>query len=54
VYKIVGKSWEKVVLERKKDMFINHYAPWWPHCKRLKPIWFDLADKVSCVENLII
>lgn len=44
-YVLVADAFEEVVYgnDNKKDVFLELYAPWCGHCKRLKPIWDNLA-----------
>lgn len=51
---VVGDSWEKIVEDDSKDVFIEQYAPWCGHCKKLAPILDELATKLSGVETLVI
>ncbi|CEP22775.1 unnamed protein product [Cyberlindnera jadinii] len=44
VFKIVGKNHDEVVNDETKDVLVKYYAPWCGHCKRLAPIYEELAE----------
>ncbi|MBW0480457.1 hypothetical protein O181_020172 [Austropuccinia psidii MF-1] len=33
-------------------IFINFYVPWCPHCRKLSPVWKDVAQSLSKVINV--
>jgi len=53
VFTLVGKQFEEVVFDDDKDVFIEFYASWCGHCKRLKPTWDSLADHYTAVKDRI-
>ena len=54
VYVLVGKSFDSVVLDETKDVLVKFYAPWCGHCKKLAPIYDELAKKLKDNKNIII
>lgn len=49
---IVGDNFESLVLTSDKYVLVEAYAPWCGHCKKLAPIYEDLAKKLES-ENFI-
>ncbi|ODQ67669.1 protein disulfide isomerase [Nadsonia fulvescens var. elongata DSM 6958] len=54
VYTIVGKNYDDVVLNSKKDVLVEFYAPWCGHCKSLAPIYQELGEYFEDDDNVII
>jgi len=51
---IVGKNFEEIVYDNKKDVIVEFYAPWCVHCKKLAPIYDELGRIFKKEENLVI
>jgi len=54
VITVVGKTFNDIVLDDEKDVLIEFYAPWCGHCKKLAPIWDQVAADLKDVHNLVI
>ena len=51
---VVGSTFDQVVNDPNKDVLIELYAPWCGHCKKLEPIYKQLAKKFKGNDKLVI
>jgi len=51
VLTVVGKQFDEIVFDEDRDVFIEFYASWCGHCKRLKPIWDSLGEHFKDVKD---
>jgi len=51
---VVDETFNDIVMDPTKDVMIEFYAPWCGHCKKLTPIYDELAKKLQNVENVVI
>jgi len=52
---LVGKNFNDIVMDPTKDVLVEFYAPWCGHCKKLAPIYDELAKKIQHTNpNIVI
>jgi len=51
---LVGKNFADVAYDKTKDVLVEFYAPWCGHCKKLAPIYEELAAKFADREDLVV
>lgn len=54
VKEIVGKNFELIVFDDKKDVLVNFYARWCNHCQFFERIFNDLAEKIAFNDNILL
>lgn len=51
---VVGDTWDDVVMDPSKDVLVEQYAPWCGHCKKLDPVYTELAEQLRHVPSLVV
>lgn len=51
---VVGDTFQKIVLDSDVHVLVEAYAPWCGHCKKLAPIYEELAKKIAILKDILI
>lgn len=51
---IVGKNFDELVVNNEKWVLLEIYAPWCGHCKKIAPIYEELAKKLEGHTDIVI
>nr|XP_020477138.1 protein disulfide-isomerase A3-like isoform X3 [Monopterus albus] len=51
---VVAESFDDIVNDPGKDVLIQFYSPSCPHCKKLEPVYRELADTLSSDPSIVI
>jgi len=54
VVTLTPDNFDKIVKDAEKDVLVEFYAPWCGHCKRLAPVWDQLADIFKGEDDVVI
>jgi protein disulfide-isomerase A6 len=51
---LTDKNFDSIVLDSTKDVFVEFYAPWCGHCKRLQPDYDKFAESFVGEDDVVI
>uniref|UniRef100_A0A3Q3XBN6 Protein disulfide-isomerase n=1 Tax=Mola mola TaxID=94237 RepID=A0A3Q3XBN6_MOLML len=51
---VVAESFDAIVNDPDKDVLIQFYSPSCPHCKKLEPVYRELAEKLDVDPNIVV
>merc|ERR1712107_881565 len=51
---LVSSNFASVSMAEGKDVFVEFYAPWCGHCKKLAPIWDELGEHFKDDDTVVI
>jgi len=51
---VTGETFNEIIMDPTTDVLFEMYAPWCGHCKKLEPIFNELAEDLKSVSGLTI
>lgn len=54
VKKVVGKTFDEIVMDDTKDVFLEVHAPWCQPCEKVSRVFENLAKRVQDVPSLVM
>jgi len=51
---LVANNFDQIVNDPTKDVFVEFYAPWCGHCKKLAPLYEELGINLKDKPNIVI
>jgi len=51
---VVGKTFDSIVMDATKDVFVEFYAPWCGHCKSLAPKFDKVGESFADTDSIVI
>lgn len=51
---LTGNTFQELVIDSDKHVLVEVYAPWCGHCKKLAPIYDDLAKRLEKFDSIMI
>lgn len=54
VVTVVGSTFQTIVKDPSKDVLVEFYAPWCGHCKKLEPVYREVAKKLEAVGTITL
>ncbi|CDJ40881.1 protein disulfide isomerase, putative [Eimeria tenella] len=51
---VVGKTFEQLVLQDARDVFLEVYAPWCGYCKSFEPVYREFAERHRANPRLLV
>ncbi|KAA8914824.1 putative disulfide isomerase [Sphaerosporella brunnea] len=53
VVDLTPKNFDEIVLKSGKPALVEFFAPWCGHCKKLAPVWEELADSFATTKDKV-
>ncbi len=51
---VVGTTWNEIVMDPTKDVFVMYYAPWCKYSKEMQLPWIELSQLMGYNPDMVI